>query len=44
MQNYVTTIDYVEQVTGLDLFYNLPDELENEIESTSSFREWNRKH
>lgn len=44
MENYVTTIDYVEQLTGLDLFYNLPDELENEIESTSSFREWNRKH
>lgn len=43
MQNYVQTIDYVEELTGLDLFYNLPDEIENKIENQSSFRAWNRR-
>lgn len=41
MQNYVTTVDEVEKLTGLDFFYELPDEIENEVESKSSFREWN---
>lgn len=43
MENYVMTIDDVEKLTGFDFFYELPDEIENEIESVSSFREWNRK-
>lgn len=40
MQNYVMTIDQVEEITGIDFFYNLPDDLENEIESKTSFKEW----
>ena len=28
---------------GLDFFANLPDELENRIERSASFTEWNRK-
>lgn len=43
MENYVTTIDDVEKLTGLDFFYNLPDDIEHMVESTASFREWNRK-
>lgn len=43
MENYVTTIDDVEKLTGLDFFYNLPDDIEDKVESTASFREWNRK-
>ena len=43
MQNYVTTVDEVEKLTGLDFFYMLPDEIENEVESKSSFREWNKR-
>lgn len=42
MQNYVTTIDQVEQLTGFDFFHALPDEIENKIESVSSFRDWTR--
>lgn len=43
MQNYSMTIDQVEEITGFDFFHNLPDELENNIESHTSFREWNRQ-
>lgn len=42
MQNYVMSVDEVEQLTGFDFFSNLPDEIENAIEATSSFKEWNR--
>lgn len=43
MANYSTTIDEVERITGFDFFYNLPDELEERIESTASFKEWDRR-
>lgn len=43
MQNYVTTIDEVEQLVEMDFFFNLPDSLENEIESVGSFKLWNKK-
>lgn len=43
MQNYVMTIDDVEELTGIDFFCNLPDDIENEVESVSSFKEWNRR-
>lgn len=42
MQNYSTTIREVEKITGLDFFYSLPDSLENIIETSASFKEWNR--
>ena len=42
MQNYVMTIDEVEQLTGFDFFHNLPDDIERIVESTASFKEWNR--
>ncbi len=43
MEQYVTTIDEVEKITGIDFFHNLPDEIEDRIESISSFRDWNRR-
>ena len=43
MENYVMTIDDVEQLTGFDFLSALPDNIENEIESKSSFKEWNRR-
>lgn len=42
MQNYALTIDQVEEITGYDFFYSLPDDIENDIESKFSFKEWNR--
>ncbi|MDE7402054.1 MAG: DNA/RNA non-specific endonuclease [Muribaculaceae bacterium] len=41
MMNYSMTIREVEQATGLDFFHTLPDALEEEIETKSSFKEWN---
>lgn len=42
MQEYVLTIDEVEELTGFDFLSSLPDNIEDEIESKASFREWNR--
>lgn len=42
MENYVMTIREVEKLTGFDFFYDLPDDIENKIETVSSFRDWNR--
>ena len=43
MRDYSMTIDEVEELTGIDFFYNLPDELETQIESTSSFKAWDQR-
>lgn len=43
MENYSMSVDKVEEITGLDFFSNLPDDLEKEIEGRVSFTEWNRK-
>lgn len=43
MQNYSTSVDYVEELTGFDFFATLPDDIENKIESTFSFKEWNKR-
>lgn len=41
MENYSTTVDEVEKITGFDFFSDLPDDVENDIESSASFKEWN---
>jgi len=40
ISNFCVPIDSVEKVTGIDFFPNLPDSLENLIESKSDFSEW----
>lgn len=40
IQFYVTTVDKVEAVTGIDFFCNLPDDVENAIESVANFNKW----
>ncbi len=42
MQDYATTIDEVERITGFDFFSALPDEIETKIEGEYSFTEWNK--
>lgn len=42
MQDYATTIDEVEKITGFDFFSELPDEIETKIESEYSFTDWNK--
>lgn len=41
MQDYAMSIDELEQITGFDFFPTLPDNIENMVEKTYSFKEWN---
>lgn len=40
MEHYVMTVDEVEGKTGIDFFHNLPDSIENIVESTIDFKHW----
>ena len=42
MQNYAMSIDELERITGYDFFPALPDDVEEKVEATFSFKEWNR--
>lgn len=41
MQDYAMSVDDLENILGYDLFSSLPDEIEEEVESKFSFKEWN---
>lgn len=43
LTSYVVSIDSVESLTGMDFFPTLPDELEDNIESTVQISDWNFK-
>lgn len=38
--SYVNSIDQVERITGFDFFPNLPDEIEEMVESNANLSEW----
>ena len=40
MQQYVVCIDELEAFSGIDFFCNLPDEIENQVESSFSLSAW----
>jgi endonuclease G len=40
LYQFVTSIDEIETLTGIDFFPELPDKLENEIEKSSSYKDW----
>jgi endonuclease G len=40
LKSFAVSIDKVEQVTGLDFFPQLPDELETSLESTTDVQRW----
>jgi len=40
VQSYAVTIDRVESVTGLDFFVDLPDDIEEQIESNLDLSKW----
>jgi endonuclease G len=42
MQKAAVSVDEVERVTGFDFFSELPDEIENEVESQCNFTLWSR--
>lgn len=40
LSTYVVTIDKLEELTGIDFFCNLPDNIENEVESKVALKAW----
>ena len=40
LYHFVTSIDEIETLTGIDFFPELPDELENKIEKLSNYKRW----
>ena len=40
LPHYVYSVDEVEQITGIDFFYNLPDDIEDMVESQSNLSIW----
>ena len=43
LQSLAISVDSVEIRTGIDFFYNLPDDKENELESIIDLSKWNWK-
>tara|TARA_Y100001970_G_scaffold290516_1_gene424523 strand:- start:88 stop:1014 length:927 start_codon:yes stop_codon:yes gene_type:complete len=43
IQSYAVTIDKVEEMTGIDFFYKLPDNIEQKVESEFNLYQWNFK-
>lgn len=43
LESMATSVDNIEQITGFDFFKCLPDDIENEIESKSNYRLWDKK-
>ena len=40
LQSYALSVDDVEEITGLDFYHALPDDLENEIEGSFNVSDW----
>ena len=43
LADYTITIDELERNTGIDFFCNLPDDIENKVESKKTLSYWNLK-
>ena len=41
LSGFVTTIDEIEKLTGIDFFPGLPDDIEDELESRARIDDWN---
>lgn len=42
LEHYVCTVDHLEELTGMDFFTSLPDEVEQAVESSADFSQWSR--
>ena len=40
LQTYVVTVDSLESLTGIDFFQELPDSIENQLESSKDVSPW----
>lgn len=43
MSSYARTVDEIEEITGIDFFATLPDEIENKVEAEVDFSKWTVK-
>ena len=43
LKYYVKSVDFIENLTGIDYFYQLDDEVEKKLESQTNLKEWNFK-
>ena len=41
--SYAMSIDYVEELTGIDFYYNLNPHVQNEIEANDDLKRWSLK-
>ena len=44
LQSYVKTIDEIEELTCIDFFCNLEDDIEDELESSVNINSWTFKN
>jgi len=40
LMTYMSTVDEVEEQTGIDFFYNLPDSIESQVENSYTISDW----
>ena len=40
LQNFVFTVDDIEEITGINFFHSLPDDIEEELESRADTKKW----
>ena len=40
LQNFVFTVDHIEELTGINFFHSLPDDVEEDLESKSDLNSW----
>lgn len=43
LMTYMQSVDDVENLTGIDFFYNLPDDIEDKVEADYTISEWSVK-
>ena len=44
LYKFVTSIDRIEAITGIDFFPELPDSLENKLEASKDYKKWSFRH
>ena len=40
LKSFVVSVDSIESITGIDFFHELPDEIENKLESEIKLKDW----
>ena len=40
LKSFVVSVDSIELITGIDFFHELPDEIENKLESEIKLKDW----